>query len=174
MKDDCEFINGMAECFWASAWADHCEEAGCYNLSGCEITQHMPEVPELAYRLAHRVAGRIEVRAKYGLASLFALACKADGLPEPTHEDYHSELANRFGWCLAYAAMGSGVAWEDDHAGFAELDVDLYGTEGCGEVSMDLQCYAADECEHCEEDHDDGGLSDEQERAHERKQMGIT
>src|SRR5574342_317663 len=171
MKDDCEFINGMAECFWASAWADHCEERGCYDLSGCEVTEHMPEIPELAYRLAHRVAGRIEVRAKHGLASLLFLACKADGLPEPKHEDYHGPLANRFGWCLAYKAMGAGVSWFDDHESFPELaDVELYGTEGCGEVACDLQGYADDECEHCA----DGGESDEWLRAQERKQMGIT
>ncbi len=171
MKDDCEFINGMAECFWASAWADHCEEAGCYNLSGCEITQCMPEVPELAYRLAHRVAGRIESRIKWSLASLFAQAWAADGC-DPNYVEYRGKLANRFGWCLAYKAMGAGVSWFDDHESFPELaDADLFGCEGCGEVSIDLQCYAAD---HCEEEHADGGMSDEQERAHERKQMGIT
>jgi len=171
-KDSCEFVNGMAECFWASAWADHCEEKGCTNLRGCEITEYMPEVPELAYRLAHRVLGRIEERT-LDVANLFARAWKADGL-DPEHVDYHGELANRFGWCLAYASMGAGVSWEDDHESFPELaDADLFGCEDCGGVSIDLQCYAADHCEECEEVAD-GGMSDEQERAHERKQMGIT
>lgn len=170
-KDDCAFINGMATIFWADAWADHCEERGCTNLSGCEITACMPEIPELAYRLAHRVAGRIEVRAKHGLASLFALACKADGIDD-ADIDYHGALAERFGQCLAYKTMGAGVSWFDDHESFPELaSIDLYGCEGCGEVKVDLQCYADDTCE---EEHDDGELSDEQERAHERKQMGIT
>lgn len=173
MKDDCEFINGMAECFWASAWADHVEEKGCYNLSGCEITEHMPEIPEQAYRAAHRVLGRIEETVELHVASLFAKAWAADGL-DPEHVDYHGELANRFGWCLAYAAMGAGVSWEDDHEGFPELsNADLFGCEDAGGVSLDLQDYAAEHCEHCEEDGDDGE-SDEWLRAQERKQMGIT
>ena len=170
-KDDCSFINGMAECFWAHAWADHCEEAGCYSLSGCQIEHHMPDIPELAYRLAHRVLGRIEERTGYGVASLFRLAMLADN--DGKEVDYDPELAFRFGECLAYAAKGDGVSWFDDHKSFPELeDADLHGCEDCGGVSVDLQEYAADHCEHCEDD--DGGMSDEQERAHERKQMGIT
>lgn len=152
MKDDCEFINGMAECFWATAWANHCEEKGCYSLSGCDITQCMPEVPEQAYRAAHRVLGRIEKKIGLHVAVLFHKACEADGLLDSDDSsDPHGELANRFGWCLAYAAMGEGVSWEDDHEPFPELsDADLYGCEDAGGVTCDLQDYAADNCEYCE------------------------
>lgn len=149
MKDDCAFINGIAAIFWGSAWADHCEEAGCYNLSGCKIEEHMPEIPERAYRAAHRVLGRIEESTGLHVAVLFAKAWRADGR-DPENIDYHGDLAEHFGECLAYASMGAGVAWEDEHTPFPELsEADLYGCEDAGGVSIDLQEYASSTCERC-------------------------
>src|SRR5579872_1633079 len=109
------FVKGMATILWGDAWADHAEEHACCNLSGCEITHVMPEIPEVAWRMAERLAGKIEQANGCALAVLFAQAMKAEGRPDLEHEDYHDETAERFGECLAWMAMGAGVSWYDDH-----------------------------------------------------------
>ena len=133
-------IRGIATILWASTWADHVAEVRCRSLSGCEITQVMPSIDEAAFRLAHRVAGRIE-QVNYNLPSLCAAAWRADGNSD-TDDSPDDEFAERFGECLAYMAQGAGVSWFDDHKEFPlEVPLCLHGGDLLSEV--------ADACPHC-------------------------
>jgi hypothetical protein len=143
------FVRSMASTLWAMGWANHAEEHDCYNLSGCEITSVMPEVPEIAYRMAERIAGAIEATNGASLACLFAAAMKADGSPELEHEDYHGEDAEDFGHCLAHMAEGSGISWYDNHKRF-ELGK-YFKNQGAmivprSEAVFELQMYADETC----------------------------
>ena len=136
------FVKGIALVLWDGAWADHCEEHDCYNLSGCKIEDHMPPIPEIAWRMAERIAGHIEGKCG-SLAVLFSQALKADDpTKELEHEDYHGELAERFGECLCYMAQGAGVSWFDDHEEFP-LDVPLCADD----LAFELMMHAGDKCE---------------------------
>lgn len=149
-------LKGIATVLWGGAWADHAEEHDCYNLSGCQIENHMPEIPEIAWRMAERIAGHIEERCG-SLAVLFSQAMKADAESillgssatlDVKHEDYHGKTAERFGECLCYMAQGAGVSWFDDHAEFP-LDV----PECASDLANELMQWAGD---HCEEESDSG------------------
>lgn len=145
MCDNCKgqisdtFVRGLATSIWGCAWADHVEEHGCYNLSGCEITEHMPEIPEIAYRMAERIMGMIEQANNMHVACLFAAAMQADGKTALEHRHYYDRIAERFGECLGHMAMGTGVCWFDDHNRF-DLKVPNCETYG-------LRVYANETCE---------------------------
>lgn len=146
------FVRGMATILWADAWANHAEEHDCVNLSGCEVTEYMPEIPEMAWRMAERLAGMIEQANDLNLAACYASAMRAMGREDLTHPDYHDATALRFGECLAWEAMGAGVSWEDDHPPFL-----IYGGVCKPDREMtiphfeafDLQLHADDTCEVC-------------------------
>lgn len=126
-------IEGCAAVLWATVWADIAEESGTYQLSGCDITAHMPAIPELAYELASKVMADMLLlngRAGVTVGDLLTRALRADiasganseGIP---HFDVY---ATRFGECMAYAAMGAGVSWGDDHADVGPVWSSMYVT----------------------------------------------
>lgn len=146
-----DIIEGMATIFWASAWSDHVEEKGCQSLSGCRIEDEMPPIPEEAYAVAYRSAGKIEQANATNLESLYAKAMKADGVIWPTSDvdppKGYYDLRKRFGECLAWGVRGSGFSWEDDHEAFplkiphdgGECDLMFLAEEGCEEcISLGL------------------------------------
>lgn len=149
-------VKGMACVLWGSAWADHVEGHRCRRLSGMKIEEVMPPIPPEAYAMAERILGHIEQANGMSWPRLLAQAWKADCKAEKFEEDadyifkdadyrslsYHGEYASRFGECLAYAAMGAGVSWEDDHAHFP-LEVPLCGEDS----SFELQHLAGNRCE---------------------------
>lgn len=108
-----QILEGMATILWASAWADHAEDHRCTRLSGCEITEIMPRIPRQARTLASTIAARIERTTGVTLDSLYDRACDACRTTCCRRADH---TPRRFGECLAYSAMGAGVAWSDDHA----------------------------------------------------------
>jgi hypothetical protein len=84
---------GTAKALWATIWADQMEELGLSShLSGTEITDVMPEVPNEARALAEKFLAEVE---KLNSKKL----------------DDDEEL----GWYLAMEAMGHRVSWNDDH-----------------------------------------------------------
>jgi hypothetical protein len=141
MKDD--FLKGMATILWGLAWADHVEEANCYNLSGCKIEDHMPEIPDLAWKYAEDIRRRIEDENHASLGVLFTRALWADG-KDP---EKHRNLEERFGECLAYQALGHGVSWFDDHE---EFPIEIPYVDDA--LDFELQRYAEEHCKHCEEE----------------------
>ena len=143
---------GIAELAWWIAWSDHVERHDCYNLSGCEISEHAPPVPTEALQAAEKALVKVEsrigqhaalqqaIRAALGhddvdaahqveevhtsqVCGALLAAAVADGDPS-LYQD--QEYALRFGRCIAYALCGAGVSWSDDHK---EIPLpDLYDT----------------------------------------------
>lgn len=136
-------IDGAASLFWNLAWSDHVEEAGCYNLSGCQIEKHSPLIPKLAHDFASKLIEQYE-QANGGtpIVELLSRAREADGLADV----FDWEYAERFGECLVYEYQGHGVSWEDDHKPFERVEVDGTG----GSENCDLMYLAEEGCKHCE------------------------
>lgn len=111
-------LDGMAALFWNSAWADYQDELfeqgePHANLSGVNIydVSDDPDERQTATLKAHvtRIADEIETVNNATLDELVERAGDADD------EEADPE---RFGECLAYMSMGSGVSWFDDHEKF--------------------------------------------------------
>lgn len=142
-----EVIRGIATVLWACAWADHVEEHDCYNLSGCQIEEHMPAIPWCAWLAAGRLLRRVEKAHGTTIEVILLRAAEMDlnehkcGRVFDADADDVSDLAGRFGECMAYEAMGAGVGWADDHAEIPFYDVPY------GEF-YDLQYHAESTCKH--------------------------
>jgi hypothetical protein len=100
-----DYIEGIAQALWATAWADWVEELDeddprAVNLSGCEITQIMPVIPDKVKTEAAILLGRIIEKIGshwfYGRFREFA-------------DD------KEVGHYLAMEAMGHGVSLKDNH-----------------------------------------------------------
>src|SRR5262245_31125234 len=160
-------VEAMARLYWASEWANHADEHRCSSLSGCDVFDVMPPVPDVAREFARRAATRIEAaseltlvvvaldaknhviamhevaRGGVSLDGLFALAKLAD----PRVNDGHAE---RFGHALAYKTMGAGPDWTDDfkpvpglevpYMGGAEHEVRVYADTACSSVTNRVTC----------------------------------
>lgn len=103
-----EIQAAMARAFFASAWADACEEAGeASRLSGCEIMDVMPDdIDPAALSAAESLANQIEAMNGKSLADLLAfIETNAAGDREPS--------ADLFGHYCAMQAMGHGVGLYD-------------------------------------------------------------
>ena len=131
---------GIAELAWWIAWSDHTERHDCYNLSGCEISEHAPPVPAEVFQAAEKALAKVESRIGQCVALQQAIRAALD------HDDVDSdqateartsqvcgallaaaladgdtslyddqEYALRFGRCIAHSLCGSGVSWSDDH-----------------------------------------------------------
>lgn len=137
-----QVIEAMASTLWALAWADHVEETGCTNLSGCEITEHMPEVPEAAEKAARTLASKLaQCGERLDVGELFRRAQMADG--RSPDDDPWGRRSERFGHCVALQALGHGVSWSDDHEPCRELDAAL---KGLGYYEVDLLADAEQAC----------------------------
>jgi hypothetical protein len=123
-------LEGMASIFWATAWADHVEEHRCCSLSGVEITEVMPSIPESARTLASEVLKQIDAASTQPADALY------DAAPNP------KSGAHRFGNCLAFSTMGAGVSWEDDDDAIPGLIIP-YGSD----AEFDLRLHADATCE---------------------------
>lgn len=124
-----DIVEGCASILWAMAWADHAYETGCYSLSGCEITEHMPPIPDEAYLHAAKIVGMYEQASGLDIHALLWACLTADGIDaEEEWEDY----AERFGQCLAFMATGTGVSWFDDHAKYEKMPRVYADSLDCG------------------------------------------
>lgn len=111
--------DGMARALHVNAWADKEEEKGRSH-GGEELMDVAPKTPRGAKDAAYRLAGRFEALNKLDIYALFYKAMLADG---KIGEDYTGEefrelwdkYAREFGHYLTMRAIGSGVAWEDNH-----------------------------------------------------------
>jgi hypothetical protein len=148
MRD--EIVEGMRKLLWALSWADHADEAGCCNLSGCNVYDYLPDTPPAAQRHAERIAGAYEALNGCDLADLFERAVAADKAKRSIGRNHRHATAERFGECLAYMAVGAGVSWFDDHEEFP-LQVPFHGA---GVEYGDLLCVAESTCDECNEPSD--------------------
>jgi hypothetical protein len=119
MSDDdsdvrADIIEGIATILWATNLANHVDEHRCCDLSGCEITQVMPSIPDVVRAHASHVATRVEEASGSTIEVLYSAAVAADeaaGTEAPANRSGPA----RFGECLAYESAGHGVSWTDDH-----------------------------------------------------------
>lgn len=155
---------GIATILWGCSWADHVEECGCQSLSGCEITDVMPTVPQEAWDMADKLIAVVEAKHGCSVDELYEQAL-ANETEETGSADPESE--ERFGECIAYEAMGHGVSWADDHNGWSALskyvhfdacDLQSFAEEQCGCMNLVVEVGSRDEW--TDEDgnvHDEGG-----------------
>lgn len=150
---------GMATILWGDAWANHVEasaESGepCYRLSGKEITEVMPEIPQVSWQLACKLRAKYKrVNSGLSIVELFVKGQKINYSSEDSDEDtlkdfaslskYDPDSPTRFGECLAYMSLGHGVSWFDDHTIFPIKvpSIDNYT----------LQDWARERCKKCNE-----------------------
>ena len=142
METHDKIVQGCAECLWATAWADHVEESGCYNLVACQIEDHMPEIELDAFIAAGRIIGAIEQASGTNIYALLWACLRADG-KDPEDDAVRDEHANHFGWDIAHMALGSGVSWFDDHAKCEALKVPY------------MDGVHIERCEHCPDEDED-------------------
>lgn len=106
-SDRSEVVSGAANALWATAWADEMDELGLSShLSGTEITEVMPPIPQEAHVLAEKLIERIETTN----------AISFDTFVLPGFEEGEVFDGDNLGWYLAMESMGHGVAWTDNHA----------------------------------------------------------
>jgi guanylate kinase len=116
----CEmFIAGVAAYLAVESWL-HYEESERKFPPGAEILDHAPAPNERAMQYAHFFVGAVVAKDPY-YGGTFSLAVTLAGVfrrvwPEEDRDLWlHGSWAAELGWCLASAADGAGVAWEDDH-----------------------------------------------------------
>lgn len=105
-----EILRHMARAFFASAWADACEEAGqSAILSGREVLDVMPRiVDESAYHAARTLAFDMERVNGRDIVAQFDALCEAcAGAGDRPH------TPEMFGHYAAMQAMGHGVGLSD-------------------------------------------------------------
>lgn len=128
---DEEILEGMAEAFWGSAWADAMDEHGEGVGMGAQVMDVMPEVPEATKAFARESASKLcAANGVKTLGELLVRAAKADGCEDPG-ENYNrfGTYARSFGSDMAMQMMGHGVSWADDHEDFeCEVPYVTYGS----------------------------------------------
>lgn len=150
-------IEGIASVLWGEAWATHAEEHECCNLSGCEITSIMPPIPWRAWLASARLLREVEKAHGTDVETILRRAEEMDaneGISRPyrRYQDA-SDMPRRFGECIAFESMGSGVSWTDDHAEipFYEVPQD-YGTRVCDlRFLADVTCEETNDRDPCVE-----------------------
>ena len=103
-----EIVEHAARALFGNAWADYQDRSPeGENLSGCEILDVMPDVPEEATNAAKKLVHEV---ADLNGNTITQLMYKAEGLPH----DYADRECNaeHFGHYLAMQALGTGVGLE--------------------------------------------------------------
>lgn len=102
------FIRAAARAFFVSSWAYAVEQHGGRFAPGTELMDAAPATPDVVMLHAASFLGALERTNGVCLAVIWHRAQLGDDHRRtPTLED--------FGHYLAMEAMGSGVAWTDDH-----------------------------------------------------------
>lgn len=104
----------MARTLHVDAWARMDEEAGASH-AGKNLFEIAPPVTPSANYVATKLLGGYEALNRASIPVLIAAAKRADTAAGKTVGDPRT-YAEHFGYYLAMQAVGSGVAWTDDHA----------------------------------------------------------
>jgi len=111
---DPEIVDSMARTLWADAWANNEEEWGrSAGMAGQDIMDLALPTPEHAMERAREIYDAIEKASGTTIEDAYARA-EADAEERPA-EHSREVTKDRFGHTLVMEAMGSGVAWTDDH-----------------------------------------------------------
>lgn len=137
-----EVLQGIASLLWQSAWMSHAIAHDCVNVSGKHIADVMPIAPREVYAAAEELLCAVEVENGQTIGDLFADATRACNSGGSCSLGLHTPC--RFGECIAYAYLGDGVTWSDDHDALGEPIV----TSDTGELQDNLEQLAADRCKH--------------------------
>lgn len=112
-----EIIHHMTQAFWASAWADWCDEYGEGTTGmGVDVMDEMPEeVDPSAIKAAEKLAEKLEKQHGMGLEALFNRAVEISEKAEAEGEDGgdRARTAEMFGHYAAMSHMGHGVGLWD-------------------------------------------------------------
>lgn len=105
--------DAMARTLWVDAWASN-EEEWDRSQSGQDVMEIAPPTPEHAHLAARKLYDSIEAASGGTGAIVRALqAAKVDALAHGGH--LRAVTKDDFGYALAMEALGTGVAWTDDH-----------------------------------------------------------
>jgi len=102
-------IEQFAETLWACAWADWQDELSeddpeKVNMSGCEITEIMSDVPDSAVKAGRKLFDRLNEMNGGNLAEKMEAVCERD--------DSDLEYLAHY---IAMECLGHGVAYSDDY-----------------------------------------------------------
>jgi ribosomal protein L20A (L18A) len=106
--------NGVESALWNNAWANFADEHGI-SLSGCQIENVSPTMPENVKDVAVRFCCDVETINQLLVDRLYEMARKADGLDSTIIDP---DYAEEFGHYLTMQGLGSGVRWFDSHVKF--------------------------------------------------------
>ncbi len=134
-----EVTQGIASLLWQSAWLSHALEHDCVNVSGKHMADLVPPTPWEVLAAAKELLAEVEAANHMTIGDMFALATQAciDGTC-----DLATHTPHRFGECIAYARLGDGVSWSDDHEALGEPAL----TSDTGELQGNLEEVAGDRC----------------------------
>jgi RNA binding exosome subunit len=123
-----EIIDAAARAFFVNDWADREGEAG-RTYPGEDLMDVAPDTSKSAEAFGKKFIEAIEKKQGKSIEKLYVRAATDDSskhLKKPTEED--------FGYALAMQALGTGVAWSDDHPelGWKPPRVEFYDGQGSG------------------------------------------
>lgn len=101
-------VQSMARTLFVNAWANAEEEEGRGH-GGQELFDVAPKTSKDAEKAAWRLAGQFEALNGMNIWALAAKVLKQEGL------DGDKDAEEELGYNLVMEALGSGVAWADDH-----------------------------------------------------------
>lgn len=116
------FVQGAARALFVLEWANEMERQGI-TFPGAKLEDVAPATPLDVLIVAARLLGCVEQLNGLSLAVIWANAREGEGHRRaPTVED--------FGWAIAMQALGTGVAWTDDHPEFSLPGEPVRGRRG--------------------------------------------
>lgn len=123
-----EIIDAAARAFFVNDWAREEEEKG-NTYPGEDLMDVAPETSDAAEAFGKKFIETIEKKQGKSIEQLYTRAATDDSsrhLKEPTEAD--------FGHYLAMQALGTGVAWSDDHPelGWKPPHVEFFDGQGSG------------------------------------------
>jgi hypothetical protein len=103
-----EIIECAARIMWVNAWASWSEENDHYP-AGSDLDAIAPPTPDNVRDGASKVIASIERMNGDTIVALYRKACAMPG------KHYRKPTVERFGECIGFQAVGTGVSWADDH-----------------------------------------------------------
>jgi hypothetical protein len=118
-------VEAFANLTWCLAWSDHVEEHGCYNLSGCKIEDHAPELPKQALPLAETALAKVEQRLARDTAFQHAAQMAKKWLKEYSEPADHAAIlaeCEASNLCAALLVAAKADAEKDQDSVSAEFE----------------------------------------------------
>lgn len=130
-SDRTKVIEAAAHAFFVLNWANTVENYGGQFAPRTELMDVAPPTPDVVVLHAASFIGALEHANRTTLPVIWRRAQLGHHRRDPTLRD--------FGYCMAMQAMGSGVAWTDDHSA-----VMIPSRVGGVDVELDVPYYEDD------------------------------